>query len=439
MFSSTPKLESLLMKTGTVTEFVTKETWTEVAGTLKDIFYEGFARRTMDTQQIGGYTAELCTIYHQNKEPRRRVRYLARANAFGEEPDVDKYLDVATEKKVCDAAAKFVDEFIAGNGQWDYIRQQPWYESGEYVIAVDVNYYPNRAGIFKTYPIFHKDTGGNNIFVNLVFDNDTVIEATEWYTDLALPSDKRAAWQKALLPETHLSALEQARAALAAKAELAAKDKETATPELVKGGVSDTKYTYVSWVDDLVWHATPIDVPRIEITPGIARDIHSRLDAVHLETGFVYFDAQLDSNIQGLEIIGTMSELPGPNLGKWLTTKLAKVQDIDEPLASQAWHELYHGAGGEDRFLADAAARLTAPWRITGALSEANALDPRLKNSKGMNETAVKLSMLRRENSLPDTRKKLAEAQAASFGKTRSFIRTWVRIIRANSKELDGL
>ncbi|MFD1044968.1 hypothetical protein ACFQ1S_04830 [Kibdelosporangium lantanae] len=350
MFSSTPKLESLLMNTGTVTEFVSKETWTTLAATLKKVFYDQYAG-TFEEEDIAGYTAELCTVYHRNKEPHRRIRYLARQKAFGEDnPDVDKYLDASTEQKVCDMAAKFVDEFIDRNGQWAYIRQQPWYESGEYVIAVDVNYYPNRAGIFKYYPIFHKDTGGNNIFVNLVFDNDSVIEATEWYTDLALPSDKRAAWQKALLPETHLTALERARKALADKAKAAAKDKD-AKPEVVKGGVTDTVYTYVSWVDDLVWHATPIDLPRIEMTQEIARHIHQPLDAAHTEARFVYFDddAQVRSNIEGLEIIGTMSELPGPHLSKWLKINLPKVQDIDEPMAKQVWHDLYHGNGGADR------------------------------------------------------------------------------------------
>ncbi|MFD1046748.1 histone-like nucleoid-structuring protein Lsr2 [Kibdelosporangium lantanae] len=72
-------------------------------------------------------------------------------------------------------------------------------------------------------------------------------------------------------------------------------------------------------------------------------------------------------------------------------------------------------------------------------LSEANAEDPRLPDSVGMNETPVRLSTLRRENSDPDVRKQLEKTKTANTGKTRSFIRTWVRIIPANSTELDGL
>jgi hypothetical protein len=69
------------------------------------------------------------------------------------------------------------------NGQWPYLKRQNWYTSGKYVIAVDINFYPDRSG-HKGTPVFHKDSGGNNIFVNLIFDNQDTIEATEWVVDL---------------------------------------------------------------------------------------------------------------------------------------------------------------------------------------------------------------------------------------------------------------
>ncbi|MFD1045987.1 hypothetical protein ACFQ1S_10645, partial [Kibdelosporangium lantanae] len=350
MLNSSMKLADLLMDTGSVTKFVDRQTWVTLADDLKRIFYR-YATDTKNAEEIGKYSVHLCTVYHQNQPNNRKVRYLARETGFAGAADkvADNYLTKDAEKVIADRAARFVEDFMAGNGQWDYIRQQEWYRNGDYVIAVDVNYYPDRGGVFKRFPQFHKDTGGNNIFVNLVFDNDSVIEATEWYTDLAVPSQKRVAWQQGLMPKDHMTALTEARAALASKV-------DPAEPGVVEGGVSDSVYTYVSWVDDLVWHATPIDYARLPLNLEMAQWLHGQLTPLVNANDFFLFAYNL--YVYGLEIIGTMSEVPGPHLRPWMGTNFTRIQDIDEPVARTIWRELYSGTDGARRFTEDAQARL---------------------------------------------------------------------------------
>jgi hypothetical protein len=430
MFSSQTKLESLLMDTGSVTKFVDVKTWTTLAGALKNVFHN-YLLQKVPQEEKGSYTAELGTVFYSYRQA-RRIKYLARAKAF-DYGENDGYLDAPAEQKIVNDAADFVKALMDGNGQWNYINEQDWFRSGQYLIAIDINYYPDRSGTFKEYPIFHKDTGGNNIFVNLVFDNETIIEATEWYTDLALPSSKQSKWQWKLLPKAHLDALGEARAALRNKA------KQSSEPDEVKGGVSREMYTYVSWVDDLVWHATPISARRFTVDRKMALDMYPHLDAAHTDSKFKYTDDTLGSEIQGLEIVGTMSELAGPHLGEWMGKRWAIVQDIDRSIARRIWGEIYHGAKGKSNYEEDVAVRLGAMWRITGAVSAAIAKDSRLDGSKTLRVTPVGLSSRPRVNSDAAKQEELEEARTASAGRTRSFIRTWVRIIPKNSTELQGL
>jgi hypothetical protein len=112
--------------------------------------------------------AHLCTVYY----------------AHGKTRVVHKLEDAQWAPNQIKPAVDFLEKFMGANRQWDYLEGQKWYIEADYVIAIDVNYYPDRSG-FKAYPEFHKDTGGNNIFVNLIFDNKNDIEATEWFADLA--------------------------------------------------------------------------------------------------------------------------------------------------------------------------------------------------------------------------------------------------------------
>ncbi|MFD1044969.1 hypothetical protein ACFQ1S_04835, partial [Kibdelosporangium lantanae] len=76
---------------------------------------------------------------------------------------------------------------------------------------------------------------------------------------------------------------------------------------------------------------------------------------------------------------------------------------------------------------------------ITGAVGEATDRDPSLAGSKRITETPVNLSRIRRVNSDPDMLARLRQVQEANKGKTRSFIRTWVRVLPKTSSEFTAV
>jgi hypothetical protein len=301
---------------------------------------------------------------------------------------------------------------MEANGQWDYIREQDWFKKEGYVIGIEVNYYANRLGS-GALPGFHKDTAGDNVFANLIFDNDDTIEGTEWFADVEEPSAAREKWQKKVLPKTYQTDLSQARKDLGTT--LGEADKTSN----VKGGTVG-KHAYVSWVDDLIWHATPTAATRIVVDVQAAKDAYKILNPLADKPDFK----------AGIELIATMAESPGPHLKKWLTTNNLRPQDIDAAQAKKAWKDLYGGGASNPdavrRYIADVQERLKSPWRLTGNPSEASAQDDSLLGSKSIKETPVGLSKRRRANSLPAS-VELAAARAKNT--PRNFLRTWVRLL----------
>jgi len=405
-------LGSLLMQSGPLEEILKKEdnTWPEIAKKLKKSFLP-YQQSLTTPQARAGYVAELGTAY-----------YGPGKTAMIKEDSVNrKYTDQLPE------VVKFLEKFMDANGQWDYIEKQDWFTKGEYVIGIDVNYYPDRSEFNPDSPQFHKDTGGNNIFVNLVFDNEKDIEATEWFADLEQPSQKRASWQKKLLPKPYLDELDSTRTAL---------QDEHGKDAPVSGGIGKGKYTYVSWLDDLVWHSTPTDVPRLEYTADAAKSAYKNLDTALKNQQAGYYDKQLGRYILAIEVLGTMAEAEGTELHQWLKAKGLKAQDLDYQLARQAWAQLYTNSAGQKQYFQDVTKRAETDWRITGKLSEAIAEDPRLKGTSSMKETPISLSTRRRVNSLLETQEAIAKVRADNKGEARSFIRTWVRILPIGSDEL---
>lgn len=404
------------MDSGSVTAIVDKSQWPALAPVLQGIFLP-IQQEIEDLDERAEYVVNLCTVYYAHG--RQRVIWTRDT-----QEDADQLGKDNLEKLV-----DFLEKFMEGNGQWAYIKRRKWYTSGEFAIGIDVNYYPDRSE-FKTFLAFHKDTGGNNIFVNLVFDNQTMIEATEWYVDLADPSKQRKEWQIGLLPESYLEELAHARETLRAK--LGGKELDVA------GGVSDNLYTYVSWVDDLIWHSTPNGDLRVEYGVAHAERAWTALEA-SVGGAFRYEDEKLGMTILGAEILGTIAESSHTRLFKWLQGKGLNSPDLGYKRCCEAWQALYSDTAGKDVFVQDAQIRGRTPWRITGTRSEANAYDKRLEESESIDEPPVRLSQLRRTNSREDVRKKLEEARKASAGQARAFIRTWVRILKANDAELTGL
>jgi hypothetical protein len=410
-------LGSLLMETGSVDELIPKEqnAWPSVAKRLKDVFltYQKTLPNKKDRTLPEEYTADLCTVYYS--AAKGRVTKDGDDAEFCENNEVGDTVD-------------FLETFMKANGQLDYIQRQNWYKSGDYVIGIDVNYYPDRSG-YKVAPIFHKDTGGNNLFVNLVFDNQKPIEKTEWFADLAQPSKKRTEWQANLLPDGVLKDLDSTRSLLALMPEYA-KDQP------VKGGVTDDVNAYVSWVDDLVWHATPNNVPRLVFNEKVANNTYTNWNKAASKDNFSYASKQYGRTMLGAELLGTMAEAKGTALAQWLAARELGSQDLDINLAKQAWADLYSPeAGGKDLFLKDADIRANmAEWRITGENSEATAPDKdRLPGSKSIKETPQTLSTRRRANSLnPESIEKVRKANEKV---ERSFLRTWVRVLPRTSDE----
>lgn len=414
-------LDKLFMKTGSINELpgiVTGDAWAAIASDLKNVFLPMYVNKTLQ-----GDFAALCTIY-----------YFGGKKAVVADGASQLALQKAGLGDLVDGVVGFLEQFMVANGQWGYIRKQDWFTKGECAIAIDVNYYPDRSDQ-KALPRFHKDTGGNNIFVNLLFDNDTQIEATEWFTDIEQPSRERQLWQKGLLPASHLQALLDSRTALLHR-----------RGEKVSGGVTAPRNAYVSWVDDLVWHATPSPARRVEYSAEAALRAYDALDDT-LKKDFEYYDGELDVSVLGLEILATIAECPDTDLYKWLLAQDLGPQDIiavevedkkyELTLAVAAWNALYgKSTGGRDRFLGDAKLRGASPWLITGVYSEATSYDERLERSAGITEVPGGLAQRRRANSLDENQGPLQEARRLSEGKPRSFVRTWVRILRAESGEL---
>ncbi|ADJ47436.1 hypothetical protein AMES_5611 [Amycolatopsis mediterranei S699] len=320
----------------------------------------------------------------------------------------------------------FLKKFMDARGQWSYIESQDWYKNHEYVIAIEVNYYGNRSGkAYTMSPMFHKDTGGNNLFVNLIFDNKKAIEATEWFVDVQEPSGKRAEWQKTLLPEAHLKDLAALRRQLLESGEYA-------IPK-VNGGVLEGENIYVSWVDDLVWHATPSLNERIAYTADAAIEAYP-LISIGLKEGKTF--PQGPVHIHPVELLATIADEPNSQLAKWLTTKHKRIQDLDFELARTAWFALYET--NEPNFSGDVKLRGEKPWHMVGDVAQSISYDARLDKPDAkaptIEETPAGLSMVRRANSLDKAR--LKEVVEANKEIPRSFIRTWVRVIPRTAEEL---
>ena len=238
-------LGALMMQTGSLNELVGAET---------DLTWEKVANKL--AQNFKGFPAELATAYYV-WDAARVSRRMGRRRVHIEFADKGK----ARPGLVVDVVA-FLEKFMEANGQWPYIERQPWFTNKEYAIGIDINYYSDRRETEAplTDPLegfgnlgFHKDTAGDNVFVSLIFDNEQPIAGTEWFPDVEPEGEAVRTHQAALQPpeyRTELEALREAnRAMFGRKSE-------------VQGGVTKGAHSYVSWVDDALWHATPYPYAR---------------------------------------------------------------------------------------------------------------------------------------------------------------------------------
>ena len=163
-----------------------------------------------------------------------------------------QHVDIALLQKTWNT---FLHQFMEANGQLPYMKRQQWFRDGKATVVVDINFYYNRHPneAFR----FHKDTGGDNLFVNLVFNNKANILATEWIEDLKSDASGKRKALRRNLPDSQRTEIRDTRSAFHRRLN----PYRLAGHGGVRGDVVGPA-AYVSWVDELVWHSTPAPLSR---------------------------------------------------------------------------------------------------------------------------------------------------------------------------------
>lgn len=209
---------------------------------------------------------------------------------------------------LADRAVHLAMAFVCANGQFDYIRRQSWFNAGHHQIVLKVE---SVVGRETDRLIWHKDTEGRALFSNLLFFNAAGLPATEWSLDLEpMPPDKRALvasqWPPGLLRE-----LDEARARLLAR---------TSTVPPIEGGVLGPN-GYVSWVDELVWHSSPVLQHRERWTLD---------DAIDGLFGVTFNLATYDLMVQ-------LACTPGGRFARWLQDQHMPLERLSYEQAEAVW------------------------------------------------------------------------------------------------------
>jgi hypothetical protein len=474
-------LGALTMQTGSVEELETDGTgskWADISAELS----KPDPKSGTNEPKFLGFPVELCTVYYS---PKTRKLVLTR----------DGKRDPVLMGQVVD----YLEQFMEANGQWPYIERQAWYTQGTHVIAIEVNYYSDRKHAQASLG-FHKDTAGDNIFVNLIFDNERPIAATEWYQDVEPQGKATSTHQSKLQPGTYRDELEEVR--------MAGLYMFGRTSE-IKGGVTKGAHSYVSWVDDAVWHATPYPEKRAvrsaadvkaeyDKFDGLSRReeartkgsagfdqkvqqheaslsrLRSTYDALKVEFDRIAAElGKLDDSsdeyrqlvvgeyspcrakiqrivdtykfdegklksvearrgvyFKWINVLGTLGEWDGTHLERWLKAQKRSVRDV-ESWALKAWQAVY--SGKKPDFEHDVDQRASHPWRETPGPAEAIAEEKKV-GSKSMKQVPPTASQRQRSNSLNLAAVKQAFTENKDI--PRRFIRTWVRMVPVDAKEI---
>ena len=346
---------------------------------------------------------------------------------------------------VLDKVGDVIRHLMYANGQMKYVEAQPWFKTKKWQLDIDVNYYPDR-GLKQARELsFHKDSGGNNIFVNLIFNNNKTIPATELLLDTSDPSPERALLQSKILPPEHLAEMNRARLKLRAD-EAEARAKNGGKLPDIPGGVTG-KMSYLSWVDDLLWHDTPQMAPRALDQEGSAKTVFGQLKKLLAPKSATlpkpyYPSLYVMSAKQGTLLYETTGKLTPPKPVK--SGGESTFADEDLQALADGWREAYSDATAAD-FWDDC--RLVTDWSaaLHSYRGEANAHDPRIIDNRPAKMDAddprrrESLQVIedvqgmqdgrRRANSRAKTQQEVQAAFDDNQDEPRSFIRTWVRIV----------
>jgi hypothetical protein len=190
------------------------------------------------------------------------------------------------------------------NGQLPYIFKQPWYREGEAAIDIEINFYMNRG--YNSIFGFHKDTGGDNLFFNLIFNNKEPMLATEWTEDLSQWGEKASkktnemkkieiepqkhAKMKERMPKRAIKAIKEARRTV--------RTQYSSTNPLIRGGTVGP-VAYVSAVDELGWHSTPSPLSRAQYQEDYSKEMSSGVELSADTITGVPKDISVATNISG--------------------------------------------------------------------------------------------------------------------------------------------
>lgn len=305
----------------------------------------------------------------------------------------------------------FLKNFMAANGQLDYLRTRDWFRNGTHSVEIDVNYYMNRA--FGNAPLYwHKDTGGGNIFVNLIFLNTQDIIATEVSPDHRPMGEVKKASLLANMPPAQVDEIAVAREELLQSGQTG-----------ISGGILPSM-AYLSWVDELSWHSSPYMDNRLKWTKEDATKVMGNW--VGPRTDFK------DQTATSYEAMVLIARTEGTQLNEALKHEPLK---LDYFLAERYFNGGYRFGGKYEASLSKDLAEV--PWadhKVNSAFGhEQDGDDPRVKMPQGYRKPATLITpsgMEGRQRALSDAERRLALTQKVKSlgGEGRNFLRTWVRI-----------
>lgn len=308
--------------------------------------------------------------------------------------------------------ADFVRPFMIANGQLPYIERQDWFIKHRAEVDIDLNFYKNRG--YGAELSFHKDTAGDNLFVNLMFNNKTATPGTEWIEDLATPLRTKRLEMRRLMPKGMRAEIRAARKNIREDVH------QPAGKKTIRGGIAP-EAAFVSWVDELIWHATPSTERRHKVSGGmfeaLAKPERYWIDEkTHIHRALRY-----------------LSTFPDTLIGKWDVLRKSRrewgfgTDFVDSYMKSVV---LENGANGPNyaehfRDIKRHQAELEQA-SISLGIGQELAPDPTGVGTAEFNQRTRIHRSTPRQNSSRDLRAGLREARKQN--EIRSFLRTWVRV-----------
>jgi hypothetical protein len=312
--------------------------------------------------------------------------------------------------------------FMERNGQFPYIKGQDWYTSGWMVVDISVNFYNNRSAADATLG-FHKDTAGDNLFVNLIFNNKDPILATEWVVD---KRKMKAAKKRQMYQYTGSDEL--ADAINATRASIVSGEYSPQGTDIIEGGIQTREAGFVSWVDELIWHSSPYEESR-----GIHRRTERMYNILSDPKNYRITTRKPKTFSIIREALKSLRRIPGTlinSFGKPAVKPLLWTEAIDQYIATIV------APGGKpmDPGWTTHVQDIKDNWRlIMPGLSRGEEQADDESNDNTNIRRFTDIAKLQRRNSI------IAQAggtaagnlqSAANTKEPRSFIRTWVQIHR---------